>query len=164
MRIHRCIQYSLICVCIGNLLHAHPLHYYWLNLWYDDTEIMGSASARDDTSIVKHLISKGYINSRDSNGIPPLHYAVYYRNHTTISILLQNGANPDMQLPGSHETPLILATIIGDITTVQNLIQRGADAHLSTAHGNTALAIALYKRFHQIAYALYTFSDIALPN
>ncbi|KAG5301587.1 ankyrin repeat protein [Histoplasma ohiense] len=59
-----------------------------------------------------------------------------------IDCLLRNGANPNFQSTGSHQTPLLVATMERTPDMVQKLIQHGADVSICDIYGRTPLLYA----------------------
>jgi len=82
----------------------------------------------DDVSEVRSLLSKGVSpNSKDSNGNPILFVAIREKSYKVIDILLTN-KTIDVNLPNkSNETPLMIASIDGELAVDKLLVQKGAE-------------------------------------
>ena len=86
-------------------------------------EDFAKAAKFDDVSEVKSLISKGVSpNTVDSKGNPMLVLAIKDRSARVTELLLQN-RNIDVDLSNKYgETPLMMASIEGDLPVVKTLI------------------------------------------
>lgn len=86
-------------------------------------EDFAKAAKFDDVSEVKSLISKGVSpNTVDSKGNPMLVLAVKERSTKVTELLLQN-RNIDVDLSNKYgETPLMMASIEGDLPVVKTLV------------------------------------------
>ena len=86
-------------------------------------EDFAKAAKFDDVSEVKSLISKGVSpNTVDSKGNPMLVLAIKDRSEKVTELLLQN-PNIDVDLSNKNgETPLMMASIEGDLPVVKTLV------------------------------------------
>ncbi|SNX28569.1 hypothetical protein SAMN06295945_0901 [Polynucleobacter meluiroseus] len=86
------------------------------------------AAKFDDVSEVKSLISQGVNpNTKDPKGNPMLLIAVREKSFKVIDLLVANPAT-NVNLPNSsNETPLMMASIDGDLSLVKELVSKGAD-------------------------------------
>jgi ankyrin repeat protein len=72
-------------------------------------------------------------------------------NHTEIAVqLIQHGANVNYTKPMTHESPLIMASELGNVEVVKSLIQKGAYINHKTYSVTTAIMIASEKGHDQI--------------
>ncbi len=75
------------------------------------------AALDGDSETVKALIHQGAdLNQRDDNGRTALMFAVINMHYETMKVLLEYGA-------------LMAAAMVGDLTMVQALLDKGADVH-----------------------------------
>jgi cytohesin len=76
---------------------------------------------------VKTLLAKEptLLNTRDQDGMTPLHWAVLGGQIETIRTLLSAGASPNVRRYG--QTPLHLAVLAGDVEAASELADNGAD-------------------------------------
>ena len=129
-----------------------------------------------DVNALHHIASTGHlecarlllahgavrsINTQDSEGCTPIHYAVMNCEHEMVELLIQHGARTRVAMPerisGSFlplkgSSLLHLAVWNGDIETIQILLKHGMAAYIDTpyAKGKTPVAIALQSRNWEI--------------
>lgn len=89
----------------------------------------------------KQLIQEGAdVNDQDYAGNSALHEAALKGFTDIVKLLLENGAHVDIRSgPDDLDTPLIDAAANGHRTTVEVLLQHGADPRIQNAHGQNAL-------------------------
>jgi ankyrin repeat protein len=88
-------------------------------------------------------------NQLNRYGLAPLHIAMLknFKNEgTTHSILWDAGAYPDTPMAG--ESPLIFAIRNELMEVINDLLKKGADANAKDAMGNSALDLALTRRYN----------------
>ena len=113
-------------------------------------EDFAKAAKFDDVSEVKSLISKGVSpNTVDSKGNPMLVLAIKDRSAKVTELLLQN-RNIDVDLSNKYgETPLMMASIEGDLPVVKTLVLQNkarldhigwTPLHYACAKGNLDVA------------------------
>jgi ankyrin repeat protein len=131
----------------GKLLVARVLRAAGADLHRrDDTgTAMHYAAASGSIAVVKWLQSLGH-NTREPSdkGLLPLHIACQYKHTKLVQYLLDlPGGSSDVhaQCPNG-QTALHTAVHSGVSSTVQLLLQRGADANALFAHGTSALMLA----------------------
>lgn len=101
-----------------------------------DVEFIGERHARTplmeaagvgNNSIIKQLVGKGAtVNAKDYEGTTPLHFAVMYGHLETVKLLIELGADPNVQAAGLGRTPMSLAEANGYMEIVQILKDAGA--------------------------------------
>jgi len=102
----------------------------------------------DDVVLLKQLIDKGgdlnqspmsqgCANFTESSNWPPLHYACQYGKFEAVKLLVEGGANVNLQYSNQKYTPLVAAFITPDYkkSIVKYLLENGADPLLSTTRG-----------------------------
>jgi len=102
---------------------------------------------------VKELLEKIDINTQDSDGSSPLHYAAYYGNLDLLKFLVEKGAKVDI-LNREGKTPLMFATLMGQTESVDILIQNKADVYIKDKNKNTLLHFAAIEGALEIAKLL----------
>ncbi|QWD65021.1 ankyrin repeat domain-containing protein [Polynucleobacter sp. MWH-UH2A] len=116
----------------------------------DQAEDFAKAARFDDVSEVKTLISKGVSpNTVDAKGNPMLVLAIKDRSTKVTELLLQN-RNIDVDLSNKYgETPLMMASIEGDLPIVKTLVLQNkaridhigwTPLHYACAKGNLDVA------------------------
>ncbi|WP_353281483.1 ankyrin repeat domain-containing protein [Wolbachia endosymbiont (group B) of Horisme vitalbata] len=90
------------------------------------------------------------INSIDNSGIAPLHYAVARDNFKLISLLIENGANVDVQDGRHGRTALHWAAYHDKFEIVKLLVNKGADWNIKDRDGKTALDLVGTKSLYLV--------------
>ncbi len=112
-----------------------------------DVEALYKAAGNGDSTQVTALLDSGVdVNGRIRTGSYALNNAAVENEIEVIKILLERGANPNVQnLQG--DTPLICATKYagGKPATLKLLIEAGTDSAIKDDDGNTALDYAKEK-------------------
>jgi hypothetical protein len=98
------------------------------------------AAAAGRVRIVELLLSRDAdLRASDMVGTALAHAAFNGRGAETVRLLLRHGADPNL---GGRRTPLMLATIAGDMESMRALIAAGAALDVRDNHGQTALDAA----------------------
>jgi ankyrin repeat protein len=99
------------------------------------------AAQRGNAIRVKELLSRrpDWANLPDNYGFSPLHYAATEGYYEICSVLLDAGANPNIQTNSSWATALHRACYRGHLNVVQLLLEKGADPTIQDADGSTVL-------------------------
>ena len=91
-----------------------------------------------DWNGVESSISTEDINATQPDGMSALFWAVYYEEADMVSLLLDAGADANVQNRYGL-TPLIQSSITGNGEIISMLLDAGADANARTLQGDTAL-------------------------
>ncbi|MFL2840566.1 MAG: ankyrin repeat domain-containing protein [Pseudohongiellaceae bacterium] len=91
-----------------------------------------------DWNGVQSNISTGDVNALQPDGMSALLWAVYYEETNIVSLLLDAGADANVQNRFGL-TPLIQSSITGNSEIISLLLDAGADANARTLRGDTAL-------------------------
>jgi len=115
------ILLSMVILCLSNALYAQT---------DDQITDFTKAAKFDDASEVKLLLSRGVNpNTLDPNGNPMLFVAIREKSYKVIDLLLSDKLI-DVNLPNkSNETPLMIASIAGDLIIDKQLVSRGAEVN-----------------------------------
>ena len=112
----------------------------------DDNYLLYGAALGGDTAIIRSLLRYG-LNPNDtvSYGDYPLNAATNYKNFEALKMLVDNGANVNVQ-PKSYAlqsfigvSPLMFAAASNDKRSFYYLLDHGANPNLKTKFGYTAL-------------------------
>ena len=120
-----------------------------------DVEALYKAAGDGDSTKVSALLDSGVdVNGKTSTGSYALNNAAVENEMEVIKILLERGANPNVQ-NSQGDTPLICATKYagGKATTVKILVEADTDQAIKDDDGKTALDYAKAKE-QQEAIAL----------
>ncbi|AUI68678.1 ankyrin repeat domain-containing protein [Beggiatoa leptomitoformis] len=127
---------------------------------------------------MQKLLTAGFdINTQDTRGNTPLHYACGWglkdserqakrfgiplnqmeiEHADFVVFLLKNGANPNIHNK-QQETPLMSAIYHGRIATIKHLLNSGANVNFQTDSGYTPLMLATYHCYQDIVQLLLDF-------
>ena len=119
----------------------------------DQINDFAKASKFDNASEVRSLLAKGVTpNAVDSNGNPMLLLAIKDNSDKVIDVLLNN-QNIDVDLSNKNgETPLMIASIQGNLPLVKRLVEKNHAAidhiawtplHYASARGQVSVAVFL---------------------
>lgn len=89
-----------------------------------------------DTTLAKLLLEQWHVdpNAQDEEGDTPLHYCSVYKDNACVDILLENGANPNMQ-NCTLLTPFHYAA--ANAFRVKKFLECGADPNIQDEDGKT---------------------------
>jgi ankyrin repeat protein len=117
------------------------------------------AAKGGDLEDVKELIQRGVnIDSKDKDGLTPLHHAVASDNLELLRLLIAGGADVNVRENNSWNTPLLINAVLGEHwEALKVLLEKGADLnakdnwnrttlHFAAWHGYTEAVDILIKR------------------
>ncbi|GEM_PF-661529 len=107
------------------------------------------ATKNDDLEALKILSEDHPLTGIDTREQSLLFYAVKSQSVRVLDFLLASGLAVNAT-NYQAETPLHIAARIGDLNSVQRLIEAGADVRMSNAHKQTALMLAAAKGAHEL--------------
>ena len=112
----------------------------------EDRSMLHIAADAGNLDVVTFFIDSGASLDRQStNGITPLISAAAHGNVDIINLLLDWGANPNIEADKKTNrllTPLIAAAAVNSRACVELLLKAGADATVQNKNGETALDLA----------------------
>lgn len=104
---------------------------------------MSAAAAKGPVTEVVDTINGGVAGYAASvggmGGLSALHHAARQGNLAAVAALLDGGANINEPSLTDHTTPLLMATINGQLDVAMQLIARGADPNIESTAGATPL-------------------------
>ncbi|KAF5301002.1 hypothetical protein FQR65_LT08985 [Abscondita terminalis] len=109
--------------------------------------LLHQAALWDNTELLEDLLDGGqqsFINSQDSWGRTPLHAAAITEHSKCLQILLNVGADSNIQCGprGENKTPLHLSAEHGHVSNINVLLQHNANMLLRDTNGMTASDLA----------------------
>ncbi|PKS09158.1 hypothetical protein jhhlp_003772 [Lomentospora prolificans] len=108
--------------------------------------------------ITSSLLKKGAECSvKDRDGLTPLHWAVKRGYKELVRLLIDQGKAQIDVLDNQQRTPLSLGVMNGQAVVVEMLLQKGADANIPGASGQTALHDAAQNGNWEIVKALVSY-------
>jgi hypothetical protein len=131
-------------------------------LLYDGKTQLHLACLHNDYEVVKELLNLGVnINKQDSDGNTALHLA---KNSEIVNILIDDGANPNLQDYRSGFTPL-LDSMVWWNTDKYNLLVPISNLNIKSSFGFTSLMFsAIYHSMDDIKLLLDTGADPYVRN
>lgn len=121
---------------------------------YDGEQFVSALRKGDSNAALALLNDKpSLVNARDLGGKTALIAAIESRNDEWTGYLLQQGADPNMALRDG-ETPLMIASRLGNLAVIDGLIAKGARVNDSNRMGETALIFAVQRRQVEVVRAL----------
>lgn len=105
--------------------------------------LLDEAIGTGNVEVVKLLLGKGAnANGEDYGGRPLVMWVAADKESTLLAALLDAGADPNARAAES-QTPLISASIGGNLGNVELLLKRGAEVNARMSSGTTALGMAV---------------------
>lgn len=113
-----------------------------------DNYLVYNAAASGDTAILGFYLRKGFkANDTIFTGDYPINGALFYRNSATVKMLIDNGADVNIQsksfqlISFNGFTPLMFAALNNDKASFYYLLNHGADPNRKNENGYTALML-----------------------
>ena len=105
--------------------------------------VIEELATKGQTGLLEVLIEQGYdVNATRGDGGTALMGAAMNNHVETSTLLIEKGADLNMQTTDTGVTALLLAVIPGHVETVELLMKHGADPELLTKEGANALMYA----------------------
>jgi ankyrin repeat protein len=110
----------------------------------DGENLLHEAVAHDQLQIGRILLQKRIsVNHQERKGLTPLHYAASYNNLPFATVLIQNGADPNIL--DEHDNSTLWTAVFsaaGNYEIVELLTRSGAVATRKNKHGRSPLDLA----------------------
>jgi uncharacterized protein len=121
---------------------------------FEGHQLVSAIRKGDDAAALALLRSKpSLVNARDQSGKTALIAAIETRNDDWAGHLLQQRADPNLALRDG-ETPLLIASRLGNLVVVDWLLASGARVNDGNRRGETALIVAVQQRQLPVVRAL----------
>lgn len=119
--------------------------------------------SQEEMRIVLSDYESESIDRPDKGGMTALMHCAYRGNRDGCSLLLEKGANVNLQQESDGYTPLMFATIAGKTATVQLLLEAGAKTSSENKIGKTAAQLGAFVGQHdcvQVINNYFSLSDL----
>jgi hypothetical protein len=127
--------------------------------------LMIKSSKEDTTELIYMMIEKNIgLNQVNKNGENALHIAVDMNNLIITKLLLKNGININTDTVNDHLTPLLIATIHGNIKMCELLLEYKPNINCQDIYGNTVLNHAILNKSKQLIELFNDKVDVNLTN
>jgi ankyrin repeat protein len=127
--------------------------------------LMIKTSKEDTEEIIIMMIDRNIgLNHVNKNGENALHIAVDTNNQNIARILLKNGININMETLNDHLTPILMATIHGNISMCKLLLDYSPNINCQDIYGNSVLNHAILNKSKQLVELFYDKVDVNLTN
>ena len=117
------------------------------------------------TDTVRYLVGLPDVdlNHEGSRNSTALHFAVEEKHADVVQVLIDAGADVETKNDEGH-SPLIVASLSGELTTMKMLVKAGADVRATDAEGLTCLMFAAYHGHIDTVRYLTGLSDVCLNH
>ena len=88
------------------------------------------------------LMAKADVNARSKHSVVPIHLAAKYGHNEMVKILIEAGADLNVQELKSGRSALIEAVLEGHLSVVETLVEEGANLELRGEDGLTVTLMA----------------------
>ena len=122
-----------------------------------DVQLLEAAENGNIDRIIYALDNGADVNTKDWEGLTPLHRAAFYDHEEAVSLLIKEGADLKARTMVFGYTPLHLAAIQGCRESVSLLVRNGADASLKNNCNQTPLDLAFQFNKQEIINLLNNF-------
>lgn len=115
--------------------------------------------------IISQLLNSGLgINHVNKLGQNALHISVENNNFDTTKILLDNGINVNTETLDDHLTPLLIATIQGNVKMCELILKYKPNINCQDVYGNTILNHSIFNKSKQLIELYYDKVNVNLIN
>ena len=97
------------------------------------------------------LDKKANVNCQNWEGKTPIHYVILNGHFEVAKVLLESGANANLQTSDHKLTPLHIAAYNGKTEFVELLLKHHCNSYIKDKHGKTAEDYAASSEHHDIA-------------
>lgn len=120
---------------------------------FGETDAIHLAVIAKSKKVIEGLLDKdpSLIHKRDILGNIPLHYAAIYGSEEECQFWIERGAKTDA-LSNPERSPLLAAAMSHNLATLCYFIAKGEKTDLLDSLGDSALHLAIQKRFELVGY------------
>lgn len=150
---------------LAALIAEHPEAVEWES--EGATLLLEALRLKDEPAVLLLIEAGSDVNHDDRMGGSPLNDAIFYGLPEAVPALLEAGADPSFTPGEVGQTPLMVAATMGDIATMELLLDAGADIDQTSEElfGETALfkAVQAYQ-VDSVRFLLDAGADASITN
>ena len=156
----------LLASCLGDLTIVTKLVNAGADVRATDAERHTSlylATCFGHTDTVRYLVGLQEVDLHNHDNYTALHLAVQQKHADVVQVLIDAGADIETKTADGR-SPLLVASISGELTVVTKLVEAGADVRATDAEGNACLIFAAHQGHTDVVRYLVGLPEVDLNH